>query len=73
MTAWLIEKADREHPGCSTGFALGVSDRGKGLIHDLSWTDPDLAIRFCRKEDAENSAIFLVTDVKTIAVEHSWS
>ena len=76
MIAWLIEKQDKIHPENPTGEVLGISNKGKveGLNTMVGWTIPisDSAIRFARKIDAENMAQFLVPDIKTIAVEHSW-
>jgi len=68
--AWLIEKTDNAHPGCSTGLCLGVKNCG-GRANVL-WTFPELALRFARKVDAEDAARVLVPVMDTMAVEHQW-
>ncbi len=59
-TAWVLEREDPDNPGCTTGGCLGV------------FTTPHFAIRFCRKQDAEMAAPFLMSGVKMIAIEHEW-
>ncbi len=73
QTAWLIELPDSKNPGCVSGLCLGVVQVGKMGARMPNWTIPDLAIRFARKEDAEQAAPFLCPNVATVATEHSWS
>ncbi len=71
-TGWLIELEDSKHPGCVTGLCLGVVQIGKLGTKMPNWTSPDLAIRFARKEDAEQAALFFCPSGGIVATEHSW-
>lgn len=67
MTAWLIEKEDPENPGSVTGACLGECSKNG----NLTWTTPNQAIRYARKEDAEAGARCHGLK-QVIATEHSW-
>jgi hypothetical protein len=74
MIAWLIEAFNDDDT--ATGRCIGIEERGKISRKFICLTIPDLAIRFCRQEDAENAMLFLVDNISTTfkfkATEHSW-
>jgi hypothetical protein len=73
--AWLIEKADNEHPGCVVpGEALGVCDGEAPFLNRKRalWGPYDNALRFERRQDAEAAASVLVPEADTVAVCHTW-
>ena len=73
-TAWMIEKADNEHDGCTTGEPLGCFERD-GDDCAVEWCDQhdwDNALQFARKQDAVYVARCLIPDMDVLYVEHSW-
>jgi hypothetical protein len=66
--AWLIERADKDHPDCLSGACMGESSCGVGPI----WTTPDFAYRFARKKDAVAIANLIAPGKAVIVNEHSW-
>ena len=74
-TAWMIEKADNEHSGCTTGEPLGCFDRA-GDDCAVEWCkqhDWDNALQFARVQDAVFVARCLIPDMDVLFVEHEWS
>lgn len=71
-TAWLIEREDDKNPGCTTGACLGVCKSGKIETQKLELTTPDMALRFCRKQDAENALFVFGLSASYIVTEHQW-
>lgn len=76
-TGWLIELADEENEGCTTGRCLGIVDAGdkiKGLVFGWDWTTPDMGLRFAREQDAR-AMWDLIRESESPAVcfvEHQW-
>jgi len=59
-TGWLIE--------------IATDEGAKWLHHDFGFSnDPEKAIRFCRKQDAEALMRWGLGGIECVATEHTWT
>ena len=58
--AWLVEMQDPKNPGCVAGLFLGFAGTRGGRGHFEWFNSVQWAIRFARRDDAENFAHALI-------------